>query len=110
MVEVHNDIIEDVHSFGDDTSYRSLIFDLTDLRKLLVDSGKELMFSLSAAPLSNLIGYSCDQKNDVGEFPLNPENTKFWRPNQTLLVDLMIERRQGTADEKAFRLKPSPLS
>jgi hypothetical protein len=109
-VEVHSSIIEEVHNFSGDASYRSLIFDLTDLKKLLIDSGKELMFSLSAAPLSKLIGYSCDQENNVGEFPLNPQNTMFWRPSETLMVDVIVERRQGSPTEKAFQLKKSPLS
>jgi len=60
--------------------------------------------------LSKLIGYSCDQKNDVGEFPLNPQNTMFWRPSETLMIDVVVERRQGSETEKAFQLKKSPLS
>lgn len=108
MVEVHSNIIEEVHAFSGDPSCRSLLFDLTDLKRLLVDTGKELMFSLSAAPLSPLIGYSCDQKNDVGEFPLEPDNSLFWRPNQTHLVDLIVSRRQGSETERAFQLKAFP--
>ena len=103
MVRIHAQILEDVHVYDNDHSYRSLIFDLTDLGKALAD-GKELMFSLSAAPLSKLIGFTAGQDyNDVGELAVDLASGRgFWRPNQTLLADLRIERTQ-TAE--AFTLE-----
>jgi hypothetical protein len=105
MVQVHADIIEGVHAYANDQSYRSLIFDLTDLNKALANGGK-LMFSLSAAPLSKLIGFTAGQNyNDVSELAVDlASGQSFWRPNQTLLADLMIERTQA-AD--AFTLQPA---
>ena len=103
MVQVHAEILEDVHVYGNDHSYRSLIFDLTDLRKTLAE-GAKLMFSLSAAPLSQLIGFTAGQNyNDIGELAVDrAAGGGFWRPNQTLLADLTIERTQT---EEAFTLQ-----
>jgi len=102
MVQVHAEILEAVHVYDNDHSYRSLIFDLTDLGKALAD-GEKLMFSLSAAPLSKLIGFTAGQNyNDVGELAVDlAAGQGFWRPNQTLLADLTIERTQT---EQAFTL------
>lgn len=103
MVQVHAEILEDVHVYGNDHSYRSLIFDLTDLDKALAD-GEKLMFSLSAAPLSKLIGFTAGQNyNDISELAVDlASGQSFWRPNQTLLADLTIERTQT---EQAFTLQ-----
>jgi hypothetical protein len=103
MVKVHADILEDVHTYSGDGSYRSLIFDLTDLNRALAN-GRKLMFSLSAAPLSRLIGYTSGQGyNDTSELAVDlASNHSFWRPNQTLLTNLMIERTQAS---EAFTLR-----
>jgi len=101
MVHIHGEVLESVHVCGTDRSHRSLIFDLTDLRTTLA-SGKELMFSLSAAPLSSLIGFAAGAANDISEMPVDfGDNRGFWRANQTLLADLTIERTQ---DPKTLRL------
>ncbi len=101
MVKIHAEILEDVHAYTNDTSYRSLLFDLTDLQTALA-SGEQLMFSLSAAPLSHLIGYSAGAANDVSELPVDLKSGGgFWCPNQTLLADLVIDRTQA---EDAFAL------
>jgi hypothetical protein len=103
MVRVHAEILEDVHVYGNDHSYRSLIFDLTDLGKALAD-GEKLMFSLSAAPLGRLVGFTAGQDyNDTSELAVDlASGRSFWRPNQTLLADLTIERTQT---EQAFTLQ-----
>jgi pimeloyl-ACP methyl ester carboxylesterase len=103
MVKVHTDVLQTVHNFKLDESYRSFIFDLTTLNQAIAD-GEELMFSLSAASPSKLIGYSVDQANSLGELPLDkdsPNHDLFWRPNETLLMDIVVERTQ---DAKVFQL------
>ncbi|HKB92352.1 MAG TPA: hypothetical protein VKC60_17685 [Opitutaceae bacterium] len=107
MVAVHSDIIEAVHTFGDDASYRSLIFDLTDLATAL-ETNNKLVFSLSAAPLSDLVGYCCDHRNDVGEFPIT-KGGRLWKPSQTLLAELIVSRRQGSDKRTAFEFLNSLL-
>ncbi len=103
MVKVHSEILEAVHNYGPDESYRSLLFDLTDLAEELKKNPR-LMFSLSAAPLSDLVSfYSGKKVNDVSEVAVGEGVYRpiFWRPNETLLADLVI-RRQLTSD--AFKL------
>lgn len=102
MIKIHEEVLETVHVFGPDPSYRSLLFDLTDLRKAIT-GGKKLMFSLSAAPLSTLISFAAGEENDVGELALHGQSGQsFWRDNQTLLADLQIERQQT---ENVFTLE-----
>jgi hypothetical protein len=99
MLDVHTQVIQDVHNFKNDESYRSIIFDLTQLNATLAGN-KELMFSLSAAGPSNIIDYSVGAKNNVGELPLDqnsPNFATFFRPNQTLLVDITVERTQDSS-------------
>jgi hypothetical protein len=50
---------------------------------------------LSAAPLGQLIGSSAGAANDISESPVDETNTRFWRPNGTLMLDLVIERTQN---------------
>jgi len=103
MVKIHGEVLEGVHVFGPDPSFRSLLFDLTDLKKA-VAGGKKLMFSLSAAPLSPLVSFAAGEQNDVGELALHgAAGQSFWRDNQTLLADLQIERQQN---ERVFTLEP----
>jgi pimeloyl-ACP methyl ester carboxylesterase len=99
MLDVHTQVIQDVHNFKNDESYRSIIFDLTRLDATLAGN-KELMFSLSAAGPSNLIDYSVGAKNNAGELPLDqnsPNFSTFFRPNQTLFVDITVERTQDSS-------------
>ncbi len=93
MVKVHREILEDVHPYKENESYRSFLFDLTDLFALLQKGGK-LMFSLSAADPSGLVGYSTGGSGSAGELPVFEKKEALWRPNQTLLLNLVIERTQ----------------
>lgn len=102
MLRVHKEVLEGVHVYGDDASYRSLLFDLTDLRATLAE-GQELVFSASAAPLSELIGYSAGADNDVGEYPVaDVDASPFWQPNATVLLELVLDRTQ-TSETFALR-------
>jgi pimeloyl-ACP methyl ester carboxylesterase len=103
MVKVHNDVLQYVHNYKRDESYRSFIFDLTTLNGALAN-GEELVFSLSAANPSNTIGYSIGNANSLGELPVDinsPSYPLFWRPNETLLMDITVERTQ---DARLFQL------
>lgn len=100
MVTMHTQVLAYVHAYRDDNTYRSLLFDTTELTRVLAGGGR-LMFSLSAAPPGPLIEYNAGAGNDVGELSVGPQNTRFWRPNQTLLLVLLIERTQA---DKVFRL------
>lgn len=103
MIRVHEEVIESVHRYGPDHSHRSLLFDLTDLRKVL-GRGKKLMFSLSAAPLSPMISFTAGASNDVSELALHGSGRNtLWRDNETLLADLIIQRQQA---REVFTLEP----
>ena len=98
MLDVHSQVIQDVHNFKNDESYRSMIFDLNQLDTILA-GGKQLMFSLSAAGPSDLIDYSVGANNNVGELPVDqnsPNFPLFFRPNETLLLDIVVERTQDS--------------
>ena len=102
MVKVHTDVLQDVHNYKPDESYRSFIFDLTTLNGA-ISGGEELVFSLSAANPTTTIGYSVGNANSVGELPVDkdsPSYPLFWRPNETLLMDITVERIQ---DAKLFQ-------
>ena len=102
MVKIHEEVLESVHVYGPDSSYRSLLFDLTDLRKA-VAGGKRLMFSLSAAPVSPLLTFAAGAANDVSELAVHGAGGRsFWRDNQTLLADLQIERQPA---REVFRIE-----
>ncbi len=104
MVKIHTEILEDVHVYEDDPSYRSLLFDLTDLRAALA-TGEKLVFSASAAQLSKLIGFAAGATNDVGEYPIDDiDGSDFWQENQTMLLELELERTQAP---ETFQLYPS---
>lgn len=102
MARIHTQILEAVHVCGTDASHRSLLFDLTDLQSEL-DQGRQIMFSLSAAPLSQQVSYSAGSAQNASELPLyRKDGHSFVYPNQTLLVNITIERLQA---EGAFTLK-----
>jgi pimeloyl-ACP methyl ester carboxylesterase len=102
MAKIHTEILESVHVCETDKSYRSLLFDLTDLSKEL-DQGKEIMFSLSAAPLSGHVSYSAGSAQNASELPLYRQaGTSFIYPNQTFLADIRIDRLQT---KETFTLK-----
>lgn len=105
MVQIHTEVLESVHKFGPDPSYRSLLFDLTDLERTL-GTKKKLMFSLSAAPVSELVTYrSGKDANDVSELAVSGRGASFWRPNETMLADIVIKRQQA---ERLFGLLDVP--
>ena len=80
-------------------------FDLTDLADAL-GTRKKLMFSLSAAPVSELVSYrSGKDVNDVSELAVSGKGASFWRANETLLADIVIRRQQA---EKLFGLLDVP--
>jgi len=105
MVQIHTEVLESVHNYKPDPSHRSLLFDLTDLADAL-GTRKKLMFSLSAAPVSELVSYrSGKDVNDVSELAVSGKGASFWRANETLLADIVIRRQQA---EKLFGLLDVP--
>ncbi len=93
MVDMHTQIMEAVHPYQKDKSYRSLIFDITDLDAKL--QGRTLALSLSAAGHGQYITYAGTTLTNIGEIELKAGSAtmaQFRRPNETLLLDVRLER------------------
>jgi pimeloyl-ACP methyl ester carboxylesterase len=102
MVKIHTGVIEDVHTYQNDNSLRSFIFDITDMDAAL--ENHTLAFSLSAAGPSSIISYTGTTEQNIGQLVL-PNGSDalalFRRPNETLFVDIVVDRLQ---DPKVFSL------
>jgi hypothetical protein len=79
-----------VTTYSRDSSYRSFLFDVTDLEKFLErkpDARVEM--SITAAAISRRIAY----RNPKGGIPIfTAKNQKFIRPNEPTLVDVTLYR------------------
>jgi hypothetical protein len=88
-----------VHSYGDDSSYRSLFFDVTEVKKQLVEKGRELYIALTAMPdisKNKVVGYKTLGYNDIGSIRLNTEEIQLlFAPDRTALVQFTIRREQS---------------
>lgn len=99
MQKVQKEILEKVRKYSRDASYRSFLFDTTDMKKEILDKGKRVDMSLCAAALSKRISYH-DPKDYLTV--LSQSNKTLLAPNTTLLVDIELPRMQH---ERVFRLK-----
>jgi pimeloyl-ACP methyl ester carboxylesterase len=91
--KVHSEILEKVTANSSDASYRSFLFDTTDLCKYL-DSATEpdIQMSISAANISKRILY----RNPVsGIAVFIGKNRDFLFPNEPVLVDVTLHREQA---------------
>jgi hypothetical protein len=91
--KVHSEILEKVTTNSVDSSYRSFLFDTTDLIKYL-DSSREpdIQMSISAANISNRILY---RNPDSGIAVFTGKNRDFLFPNEPVLVDVTVHREQA---------------
>jgi pimeloyl-ACP methyl ester carboxylesterase len=113
MLKIHTGIIEDVHNYKADTSYRSFIFDITDLDKVLSQNHHTLAFSLSAAGPSGKISYAGSTLKNMGELELPAGSQQlqvFRRPNETLLIDIVLDRIQSPEVFSLYDTKHPPRS
>jgi len=101
MRKVHSEILEKVHNYTKDKSYRSFLFDVTDMKKEILEKGRRVDMSLCAAALSKRISYH-DPEDCITV--VSPENKLLLNPNTTLLVDIELPRIQH---KKVFRFKRS---
>lgn len=97
IVKIQTEILEKVKVFSKDASYRSLFFDITDLKKYILDQNKEVDMSLCAAALSKNISYY-DPKEYVTV--ASKDSQTLLRPNTTLFLDIELPRLQ---DSKVFQ-------
>ena len=91
--KVHSEILEKVSTNSSNASYRSFLFDTTDLCNYL-DSAKEpdIQMSISAANISRRILY----RNPVtGISVFSGKKRDFLFPNEPVLVDVTLYREQA---------------
>lgn len=95
----NKDVVSTVHAYKDNSAYRSFMIDCTRLYKLIDENNEHLRISLSAMPdyhdPKNVVGYRTFGNNDIDYIELSAsEVKKFFKPNRTLLVDIILKREQ----------------
>lgn len=100
-------VVNTVHAYEDNPAYRSLLLDTRSLEDKVTGAGHALYVSLTAMPdirKTDTVGYSTFGFDDIGSIKLTPEKAGVvFRPDRTVLVDLVIKREQR---ERVFRLLP----
>lgn len=104
MEKVHADILEKVKINSLDPSYRSFYFDMTDLAEVLdARTGMEVEMSVCVANISEEISYrNPPNVGTAGIRVFGQDRGPFFRPNETVFVELVIHRDPG---ERVFRIK-----
>lgn len=91
--KIQGDVLEKVWTNKRDGSYRSFLFDLTDLDAYLKKNPKaKVDLSIAAARVSAEIGYRNPSQNAAGLRVFGSGNGRFWHWNQTVFVDLTLHR------------------
>ncbi|MDP2940520.1 MAG: hypothetical protein Q8O13_10710 [Candidatus Omnitrophota bacterium] len=99
MQKVQSEILEKVRPFSRDNSYRSFLFDITDMQTEILDQGKRIDMSICASALSDRISYHDPQEHLT---VASSQANTLLRPNTTLFVDIELPRLQS---EKVFQFK-----
>ena len=100
FAEIFNkDVVSTVHAYKDNSAYRSFMVDCTLLYDIIDEEGENLRISLSAMPdfndSKNMVGYRTFGNDDIDYIELSPgELKKFFKPNRTLLIDIILKREQ----------------
>jgi hypothetical protein len=92
LQKVQREILEKVRPYSKAASHRSFWFDITDMKKEILDKGQRVEMSLCAAALSKRISYL-----DPGSYltVVGAENQTFLQSNTTLFVDIELPRVQS---------------
>lgn len=90
FAKVHGEILEKVTTYSKDGSYRSFLFDVTDLERFFEQRPKaRVEMSVTAAAISRRISY----RNPPGGIPVfKADDRHFLRPNEPVLVDVTLHR------------------
>lgn len=99
---IQEEVVQTVHTNDLDPSRRSLLLNATALRTILAN--RPLYISLTAMPdirRTRSVGYSTLRYDDIGSIKLTPQLLgRFVQPDRTVLVDILISRRQ---EDRVFR-------
>ena len=87
------------HVYGDNSSYRSFMIDVTSLQRELEGNVKPLRVSLTALPNveeeASLVGYRSVGVSQIGHLSLDiADLNTFFQPNRTLLITITLPRYQ----------------
>jgi hypothetical protein len=99
MDKIHSDILEKVRVYSENASYRSFLFDITDLKKEILDKKGEVALNITVAAKSKRIFY-CNPQSAL--LVANQDEGAFIAPNTTTFFDIKIDRLQGS---EVFTLK-----
>lgn len=103
----HEKIIQTVHAYEDDKSFRSFNINCNEYDTLAKRSWETMSISLTACPAlerrGNLVGYRTYTDVDIGSIALNKEEAQRWFvPNRTLLFNIKLRREQAS---EVFEMK-----
>jgi hypothetical protein len=94
----HRDILRDVHPFSDDPAFRSMLLDITTLRREFADNGQgKMKISLTAHPefTKYKAGYRTFSDKDIGAVTLDQQKVDaLFRPNRTAMIEITLHRYQ----------------
>jgi len=103
FAKIHGEILEKVTTYSGDSSYRSFLFDMTDLAKFFDQRPKaRVEMSITAAAISSRISY---RNPPAGITVFSAKDRKFMRPNEPTLVDVTLYRDPAP---EVFKLSPHP--
>ena len=97
----HGQVIQSVHAYQDNPSYRSLFINCTRLQEMLTQGHTQMHVSITATPIFNpernqLVGYSTYDKDNYAALLLDKKHIEWlFQPNRTLFIKLKIKRRQA---------------
>jgi pimeloyl-ACP methyl ester carboxylesterase len=102
----HVDTIQDVHPYGNDTSYRCLYMNCTRLYQAFNQYQHKLLISLTALPefiKQGEVGYRTFTDTDIGSVAIMPEDfVNLFQDNRSLIVRIKLKREQSP---RVFEIK-----
>jgi hypothetical protein len=103
----YEDVIRNIHAYGDDNSFRSVYIDCTNLYSQLDKNWEHLNVSLTALPefkQNKNVGYRTFTDEDIGSLVIPKGHIpRYFKSNRTLLVRMILRREQA---EHVFQLNP----
>lgn len=92
----HSQVINSVHAYTGDSSYRSLFVNCTALENLTEKQATPFSMSISALPdlKDHVVGYRSSDKAIFGALQIDQKEKSIFYENRTLMVSITIKREQ----------------
>lgn len=103
--KLQEEVISNVHAYGDNKAYRSLLINCTQLHKLLEKDSDRVNLSITATPelARGKVGYRTYSDKDIGALSLDARKlAAVFQGHRTLLITLTLQRYQH---DEVFRFK-----